>query len=127
MSALLEQRVRALRTRCRIRAWELRQRAHAKGVWFRLRRVLADAASAFAVSEAEARRLVAEGILSEPVGDEIEPPKTILFVAAEVIGRLDSPREIAVSLSAELLAEPFLALVPFPDTQRARRLRRQLR
>jgi hypothetical protein len=121
MSALLEERVRALRARCRIRAWELRQRAHAKGVWFRLRRVLADAALAFAIPEHEAQRLIAQGVIPEPVGDEIEPRKTILFVPAEAVSGLDSPRDLAVSLSAELLAEPFLVLVPFPETQRARR------
>jgi len=60
MSASLERRARQYRSRMLIRAWDYRQRGHARGVWFRLRRVLADASHAYAVSASDADRLRAE-------------------------------------------------------------------
>ena len=43
MTLSLEQRARQFRSRVLVRSWEYRQRHHARGVWFRFRRVLADA------------------------------------------------------------------------------------
>jgi hypothetical protein len=110
----LEGRLRQVRSRVAVRAWEYRQRHHAKGVWVRFRRVLADAEAAYVIAEGEAERLVAEGFPPEPVGRELEPLKTILFLPAERVARPTGAREIPVRLSVELLGAPALALVRFP-------------
>jgi hypothetical protein len=109
----LERRARDVRRRHLIRSWEYRQRHHAHGVWFRLRRVLADARAVYVISGADADVLKAEGHRAEPVGAELAPPKTILFVGADRIPSLASARPIAVRLSAELLSAECLALVRF--------------
>jgi hypothetical protein len=43
-----------------IRAWAYRKRHHARGVWFRLRRLLADASHAYVISSNDADQLRAE-------------------------------------------------------------------
>jgi hypothetical protein len=111
----LRRRVRQLRSRAAVRAWEYRQRHHAKGVWLRLRRVLADAQTAYVIPEREAERLLAEGVHPEAVGRELEPPRIILFVPAERVARLAGAREVPVRLGVEVLEAPALALVRFPD------------
>ncbi|MGE5347167.1 MAG: hypothetical protein ACM3JH_14535 [Acidithiobacillales bacterium] len=95
------------------RAWDFRQRRHARGVWFRLRRVLADASAAWVISDDDARRLVSEDCRPESVGAELEPPKLILFATAEQISRLPSARAVPVRLGGELLAARCLALARF--------------
>ena len=113
MTEAVERRLRQLRSRVLVRAWDYRQRNHARGVWFRLRRVLAEASQAYAVSTAEAQELLAEGHRPEPVGEELSPSRPILFVSAERALRLASARPLAVRLSAELLAAESLVLIPF--------------
>lgn len=113
MNPSLERRVRQLRSRMVVRSWEYRQRGHARGVWFRLRRVLVDASAAYVIPCDEARKLIEEGHRAEPVGDEIEPPKLIVFVSAERVAQIASARAVPVRLSAELLAAACLALTPF--------------
>ena len=54
----LRRRAAEVRARSAIRRWEYRQRHNAKGTWFRLRRVLADARQVFATSEAVVQRIV---------------------------------------------------------------------
>lgn len=114
MTGGLERRLRQVRSRVAVRAWAYRQRHHAKGMWMRLRRVLADAGSAYVIAGTEAERLVAEGLRPEPVGLELQPPKIILFMPAERASRIPGAREIALRLEAPLLEAPALALVPFP-------------
>jgi hypothetical protein len=114
MTEALQRRLRQVRSRLAVRAWEYRQRHHAKGVWLRLRRILADAQAAYVIPEAEAERLLAEGVRPEPVGRELEPPKTILFLPAERVAGLTGAREIPLGLHVELLEAPALALVRFP-------------
>ncbi len=111
-----ERRLRQLRSRVLVRAWDYRQRNHSGGVWFRLRRVLAEANEAYAISATEARQLVEEGHAPEAVGRELEPPRPILFVTAERAKRLATARPLAVGLSAELLTAEGLALTRFPET-----------
>ena len=113
MTEAVERRLRQLRSRVLVRAWDYRQRNHARGVWFRLRRVLAEASQAYAVSTAEAQELLAEGHHPEPVGEELSPSRPILFVSVERALRLASARPLAVRLSAELLAAESLVLTPF--------------
>jgi hypothetical protein len=113
VTAVQERRLRELRSRVLVRAWDHRQRRHARGVWFRLRRVLAFASEAYALSPDEAVRLIAEGHQPEPVGRELEPSRVILFVPAERVASIASARRLAVRLSAEMLSAECLALVPF--------------
>lgn len=118
MTASLERRLRELRSRVLVRAWNFKQRRHARGVWFRLRRVLAEASEAYAIPREEAQDLVAEGHRAEPVGQELEPPKLIIFAPAARVARIASARPLAVRLSAELLTAECLALVPFESEAR---------
>jgi hypothetical protein len=113
MTATQERRLRELRSRLLVRAWDHRQRRHARGVWFRLRRVLAAAEEAYALPLEEAERLVAEGYAPEPVGRELEPPRLVLFVPAARMAQIASAHPVAVRLGADLLSAECLALVPF--------------
>lgn len=113
MTAIHERRLRELRSRVLVRAFDHRQRRHARGVWFRLRRVLALAKEAYAIAPDDGHRLMAEGHSAEPVGRELEPSRVILFVSAERVAKIPSARTLAVRLSAEMLSAECLALVPF--------------
>ena len=110
----LHQRARRARANAAVRRWEYRQRHHARGAWFRLRRLLADAASAWRLSPEEAAGLVAEGIVPEPVGLELEPPMTILVVPPTRIETIASRQPVAVRLGADLLASRYLAISRWP-------------
>lgn len=69
----MQARARAVVTRAAVRSWSYRQRNLAAGVWFRLRRVLADAKAAYVISEEQARELMAEGHVPLTCGDEVAP------------------------------------------------------
>jgi hypothetical protein len=114
VTAVQERRLREMRSRVLVRAFDDRQRGHARGVWFRLRRVLTLAREAYVVPRDEGERLIAEGHRPDPVGRELEPPRIVLFVPAERVTEIASARPLAVRLSAELLSAECLALVPFP-------------
>jgi hypothetical protein len=116
MNAAFERRVRQLRARALVRAWDYRQRRHARGVWFRLRRVLANASAAFVITADEARRLMAEGHRAEPVGNELEPPKLIVFAPTDRVAQIASARAVPVQLTSQLLEAKCLALTPFDPT-----------
>lgn len=113
MTAAAERRLRELRSRVLVRSWDYRQRRHARGVWFRLRRILADAREAHVIPREEARALIAEGYRPEPVGQELDPPRLILFVPEERTARIPGARSVAVRLGAELLAAECLVLTAF--------------
>ena len=113
MTPALDSRLRQYRRRALVRAWEYRQRDHAHGVWFRLRRVLAQAGGAAVISHDDAVALTAEGYGVEAVGAELDPPKMIVFAPADRVARLQSARPIEVRLSAALLSADCLALTPF--------------
>ena len=113
MSVNLEQRARQYRSRMLIRAWDYRQRRHARGVWFRLRRLLAGTSRSFVISKDDAEQLRAEGFQVDPIGLEIEPPKVIVLASAERVTALASAKEVPVSLGGEFLCAPCLVLVPF--------------
>ena len=116
MNASTERRLGQLRARVLVRAWDYRQRRHARGMWFRLRRVLADASAAFVIPSDEGRKLMAEGHRAEPVGHELEPPKLIVFAQADRVAQIASARSVPVRLSGELLEAECLALTPFEPT-----------
>lgn len=115
MISTLEKRAREVRARAAIRAWEYRQRKHSRGAWHRFRRVLTDAESAYAISESEAKRLLARGLRAEPVGDEFKPTKTLIFVSREDLQGIEWQKEVPLSLGPELLASHLLVLVRFPE------------
>lgn len=109
-----QRRVRRARSRAAVRRWEYRQRNLAKGVWFRLRRLLADAREAYSIPDQAATVLASEGYREEPAGAELEPPRRIFFVPEERLSRIGGRRQLAVRLDVELLRSPALALVRFP-------------
>jgi hypothetical protein len=113
MRPTFERRLREQRARVLARSFDYRQRHHAGGVWFRLRRVLADASAAYVVPEDEAQRLVAEGCRVEPVGRELQPPKVILRASASRVEQIVSARQVPVRLGGPLLAAPCLVMTPF--------------
>lgn len=115
--AALEERARQVRARAAVRAWEYRQRHHAKGVWFRLRRLLAATASAWSLPEEEARRLVAEGYEVAAAGSLLEPPKLIVLVPEERLRAVPGRAPVELRLGPDLLAARCLALVPFPPPE----------
>jgi len=117
-TASLERRLRQMRSRVLIRAFHFRQLRHADGVWYRLRRALADAREAWAISPQDARQLAAEGYPIEPVGGELAPPKQILRVPAGRVAQAPSARRIPLRIGADLLAAEGLALVPFGPAAR---------
>ena len=109
-------RARAVRTRAEIRAWRYRQRNLAAGVWFRLRRVLADAKAAYVISDEDASRLLAEGYEEVACGRECAPAKAILFVDDRRLDRAESRCPIRVDLGPAFLAASAIALVKFDTT-----------
>ena len=117
MRPYLEKRLRAVRSRAAVRAWEYRQRNHAKGTWYVLRRLLVDASVAYALTERAAQHLLAEGYRPEPVGERMEPPKTILCVSSERIDTLVDKRPIPVRLGADFLTARYVALVRFEEDE----------
>jgi hypothetical protein len=119
MTPSAERRLRELRSRVLVRSWEYRQRRHARGVWFRLRRVLADAREAYVIPREEALRLIGEGLRPEPVGQELDPPRLVLFVPGKRLARIAAARPVAVRLEAGLLSAECLALTAF-DTPAGR-------
>ena len=109
----MQARARTVRTRATVRRWRYRQRHLAAGVWFRLRRVLAEASAAYVITEEDALQLAAEGYEPEPSGGQVAPAKTILFVDKARLRTLGTCRPIPVSLGPEFLAARTIALVPF--------------
>ena len=113
MTPSVDRRLREQRARVLIRSLDYRQRHHARGVWFRLRRVLADASAAYVIAEDDARQLAAEGCRTESVGQALEPQKLIVIAPSGRIAMIASARQVPVRLSGELLAAKCLALAPF--------------
>ena len=111
----LHARIKAARAADAIRRFEYRQRNLSRGVWFRLRRLLSRAATAWQIGDEDARRLLDEGIRPQAVGLEIEPPIQILVVPEEIIQTLPTRQPLTVRLSAELLTTRHLALVLWPQ------------
>jgi hypothetical protein len=109
----IAERVKAVRARARVRRWEYRQRNLAHGAWDRFRAALAHAREAYAIDDATAAALLAEGFAADDRGCGLEPPRMIVWIPAERAGRLTDARPIALRLDSELLAARCLALVPF--------------
>ncbi len=110
----MRRRVRRVRAAVLVRRWEFRQRHHARGVWLRLRRLLADSQAGWRISPADAERLMAEGFQPDPVGLELEPPMTILVVPPVRLDTVASRQPVALRLGADLLTTRHLALTRWP-------------
>lgn len=116
MSDALYRRAREIRERLLIRSWQYRQRNLAAGVWYRLRRVLVDAAELWVIPRDAADALVAAGVVPHPVGEELVPPKRLFLIDRETLGAIGDRRQIPVRLSVDFYAAADLALIPFgPD------------
>lgn len=111
MNQALHERARRIAERKLVRAWSYRQRNYSAGVWYRLRRVLVDAAEAWIIDEEDADRLEAGGHKPLPVGRELAPPKRIFFMVSEELEAAPSRRQVAVRLSSELLQASSLVLI----------------
>ena len=111
MSRSLHERARRIRERAAVRSWEYRQREHANGAWYRLRRVLVDASQAWIIEEPDADCLEREGHTPLPVGQELEPAKRLYFLTERELESLPSRRQVPVRLTAELLEARSLALL----------------
>ena len=115
----MQQRAAAHRARAEVRAWEYRQRKYAKGVWFRLRRVLVDASHAYAIDESQAAGLVEAGFSVLPVGRELHPERTLFMLNTEQAGKLQNRRQVPLQLGP-VLEEAYLVLVameaPVPNS-----------
>jgi hypothetical protein len=109
----IAERVKAVRARALIRRWEYRQRNLAHGAWDRFRTALSRARCAYAIDEATAAVLLAEGFASDDRGRGLEPPRTLVWITEDRAAHLAGARPLALRLDAELLAARCLALVPF--------------
>lgn len=103
-----------MKQRLAVRAWEYRQRHGSKGVWDRLRFVLAFTEHAFAIDDAMAASLTAQGHRPHPVGAELEPQREYVVLAADHARCVAGAQEIAVRLDAAFLGHAKVALVLFP-------------
>jgi hypothetical protein len=112
----LYRRLKKLKSRVRVLRWELRQRAHAKGAWYRVGRVLAGAEAVYAIPQDVAAALEADGATPDPVGFELEPPLRLYWLDVGAIEQITGRRQLPVRLSSELLQAGALALVPFAPT-----------
>jgi hypothetical protein len=90
-------------------------RLDARGVWVRLARLLAGSAAVWAIPCEAVAELETEGFSRTAVGAELDPPRTMLIVPAERVAHLAGARQLEVRVSAELLATPSIALVPFDE------------
>lgn len=111
----LERRARRVRQRAAVRRWEYRQRHTSKGIWARLALLLADMSHAWEIDASTVDRLLAEGCHIEPVGLEVEPPKTLIVIPASWADPSDDgARPIPVNLGTDFLAARRVALRRFP-------------
>ena len=109
----LRKRAAAVRTRAAIRSWKYRQRNLAAGVWYQVRRSLANAREAWEIPLEAAEQLIADGGKPEEWGVKLEPPKVVLFLDREQIDRIAARRRIPVRLGPDFLLAPAVALVSF--------------
>src|SRR5678815_4280491 len=112
----LTRRAEGVVSRAAVRAWEYRQRNHAKGVWVRLQRLLADTDRLYVISDETMRRLTEAGFDAEPIGLELEPPIRMVVIPGQYGAWLEGAPQIRVALHSDLLRARNIALVPFEDS-----------
>jgi len=113
VNATLVARAQEVRKRWLVRSWEYRRRAGSGGVWRRLARALAGARDVYVIDSADAARLEQAGVAPIEVGFELHPHKRLFVIDDARLGSLSSARSIDVRISAEFLASPQLAFLPF--------------
>jgi hypothetical protein len=109
----LEMRVRAIRSRAAIRAWEIRQHTHARGAWFEMERLFALTSRAWVLTEEDVQTLVQMGRRPHDVGLRMQPPRRYFVIDLADVAALTGAREIEVGLSSEIVSAPALALLLF--------------
>jgi hypothetical protein len=109
----LHERLRGIRSRVAVRKWEVRQAAHAGGVWFHLDLLLAATRRALVITAEEATMLRAAGFEPHPVGAELEPPKALFVIAEERVPPSITGREVAMHDARQILLAPAMILIPF--------------
>jgi hypothetical protein len=109
----LEMRVRSIRARAVIRAWEIRQHSYARGVWFEIERLFALTSRAWVLTEADVQQLTEMGRRPHDVGLRLQPPRRFFVIELRDLSTLTGAREIEVGLSSEIFSAPMLALVLF--------------
>lgn len=118
MTELMRKRVQDTRARAAVRAWEYRQRDHAKGMWFRLRRELALSRTAYVLSGDVADALERGGAEMAAVGREMEPVRRIFRVCeGDLAEHRDAIAQVPVRLGGALLEATAWGLVPFDPCQ----------
>ncbi len=126
-SGRLHERARQVRQRALVRAWDYRQRNLSGGVWFRLRRVLANAREALVIDEEDAHRLIARNHSPLEVGRHLHPEKLIFELSEAEAAQLASAKSIPLRLGPELLTARYLVLHPFDASPRSDRLHQSQR
>jgi len=81
--------------------------------------MLAFASEAWAIDEQDWNALVAEGLVPERVGAELEPTRYYVFAPRERALRIASRRALPMRLGPELLAASRVVLVAFDAAPRA--------
>lgn len=112
----LEARVKAIRARATIRAWEIRQHAHARGAWFEIERLFALTSRAWVLSEADVQTLLKAGRRPDDSGLRLQPPRRFFVIEPGEVATLSDASEIEVALSSDIVSRPSLALVLFDET-----------
>lgn len=107
------QKLKQHRKRALIRAWEMRQLEHAKGVWYRLRYQLSMAERIYAIRTDQADMLASEGYAELAVGAELSPRKRLFSVPRSELSAELTAHPLAPRLSAAVLTAPNLLLVPW--------------
>lgn len=119
-----------MQSRLAVRAWEYRQRHHARGVWDRLRRLLADSEQVLVVPPEVVNDLLDHGFAPHPLGRELHPPRTFIVLEASDQALLNgrgrpiapsSGGSLGGSPGGELLAAQAVVLVRFPVRTPGRR------
>lgn len=108
------ERIRKMKQRLAVRAWEYRQRDTSKGVWDRLRALLALSEHALALDEAEVDALLRAGHAPHRVGAQLAPARRYFVLTPADASAIARSREIPLRLDTAFLAEPRVALVLFP-------------
>jgi hypothetical protein len=117
----LHARIRQARSRAAVLRWEARQSALARGVWYRLRRLLTFAAEMWSVDEETMDRLIASGSVPAPEGEQIDPAKRIVTLSRDRRDEIAGGRRLPVRMSPEFFAARNLVLIPWRhEPQRGR-------
>jgi len=115
VSALLDRRVKAIRARALQRQWAYRQRHTSQGVWTRVGRVLAMAEELWEIPPTEVPRLIEQGFAPEPVGEALEPPKTIFGLPRARLEQIAGRRRLPLALGPAFRAARALVTIAFGE------------